>query len=130
MLSSLYRMVYGILAREGATATLTQLGATGTYDPTTSSYTPATPVTTPVKVVLLDYSATTSGLTTRDGCLIEDGDKQCYMDAKTNGVDLTVKPSPAGDTITVAGVVWRIMGVKEYNPSGSYTIMYDLLLRS
>jgi len=129
MLSSLYRMVYGILVREGTTATLTQLATSGVYDPSTSSYTPTVSVTTPVKVVLLDYSASQNGLSVNENTLIQQGDKQCYMDAKTNGVDLATKPSPAGDTITVAGQTYRILNVKEYNPSSSYTIMYDLLLR-
>lgn len=129
MLSNLYRMVYNILRREGTTATLTQLGATGTYDPTTSSYTPAASVTTTVKVVLLDYSITQSGTSVNENTLIQQGDKRCYMDAKVNGVDLATKPSPAGDTITVAGQTYRILNVKEYNPTGAYTIMYDLLLR-
>jgi len=129
MLNNLYRMVFSILRREGVTASLVQIGATGTYDPTTSSYTPSASVTTPVKVVLLDYSATQNGLSVNENTLIQIGDKQCYMDAKTNGVDLATKPSPAGDTITVAGQMWRIMNVKEYNPTGSYTIMFDCLLR-
>lgn len=129
MLSNLYRMIYNILKREGTTATLTQQGTTGTYDPTTSKYTPATPVTTTVKVVLLDYSITQSGTSVNENTLIQAGDKQAYLDAKINGVDLTTKPSPAGDTITVAGQTWRIMNVKEYNPTGSYTIMFDCLLR-
>lgn len=129
MLNDLYRMVYSMLRREGTSATLTQLGATGTYDPTTSSYTPAASVTTTVKVVLLDYSASQNGLSVNENTLIQQGDKQCYMDAKVNGVDLTTKPSPAGDTITVAGQTYRILNVKEYNPTGAYTILFDCLLR-
>lgn len=129
MLSNLYRMVYNILRREGTTATLTQLAASGTYDPTTSSYTPAASVTTSVKVVLLDYSASQNGTYVNENTLIQANDKQCYMDAKINGVDLATKPSPAGDTITAAGQTYRILNVKEYNPTGAYTIMYDLLLR-
>lgn len=129
MLSSLYRMVYNTIQREGTTATLTQQSTTGTYDPTTSSYTPGTPTTTTVKVVLLDYSATQNGLSVNKDTLIQVGDKQCYMDAKVNGVDLVKKPSPAGDTLTVNGETYRIMNCKEYSPTGAYTIMWDLLLR-
>ena len=129
MISNLYRMVHGIIQREGVTATLTQQGETGTYNTDTSSYTPATAVATTVKVVLIDYSASTSGLSVNDNTLIQIGDKQCYMDSKINGVDLATKPSPAGDTLTVNGIVYRIMNVKEYSPTGSYNIVYDLLLR-
>lgn len=129
MLNNLYRMVYSMLQREGTTATLTQQSTTGTYDPTTSSYTPGTPTTTTVKVVLLDYSASQNGTYVNENTLIQANDKQCYMDAKVNGVDLVKKPSPAGDTLTVNGETYRIMNCKEYNPTGSYTIMWDLLLR-
>ena len=129
MLSSLYRMVFGILQREGTTANLSQACSTGFYDTATSTYTPATPVVTTVKVALLDYSATQSGLSVNENTLIQAGDKNCYMDAKVNGVDLAKKPSPAGDTLTVNGETWRILNVKEYGPTGSYTIMFELLLR-
>lgn len=129
MLNNMYRMVRSILSREGTTATLTQQAQSGTYNPATGEYTVSTPTNKTVKVVLLDYSASQNGLSVSPNTLIQVGDKQCYLDGKTNGVDLTVKPSPAGDTLTVGGVTYRIMNVKEYNPSGSYTIMYDLLLR-
>lgn len=129
MLANMYRMVLNILSREGTTATLTQQAIGGTYNPATGAYTVATPTTTTVKVVLLDYSASQNGLSVSPNTLIQVGDKQCYMDAKTNGVDLTVKPSPAGDTLTVNGETWRVMNCKEYSPTGQFTIMYDLLLR-
>ena len=125
MLSSLYRMIYNILSREGTTATLTQAGATGSYNPATSTYTPATSVTTTVKVALLDYSATQSGLSVNENTLIQAGDKQAYVD----GNNLTTKISPAGDTLTIGTTVWRIMNVKEYNVNNSFSILYDLLLR-
>ncbi len=61
--------------------------------------------------------------------LIEANDKQCYMDAKaTNGTDISRAVS-AVDHLVIDGETWRVMNVKEYNPSGSYTIMYDLMLR-
>lgn len=122
-------MIFNILQREGTTATLTQAGTDGVYDPSTSTHTPSTSVVTTVKVALLDYSTQRAGLSVNDNTLIQIGDKQCYMDAKVSGVDLAKKPSPAGDTLTVGGVTYRIMNVKEYNPSSGYTIMYDLLLR-
>lgn len=125
MLSNLYRMVYGILKREGTTATLTQLGVGGVYDPTTSSYTPSASVVTTIKVALLDYSATTSGQSTYTNTVIQSGDKQAYCDGST----LATKISPAGDTLTIGTDVWRIVNVKEYNVNNSFSILYDLLLR-
>ena len=125
---SLYRTVYLMLQREGTTATLTQLSP-GTYDPATGTNTPDSSVVTTVQALFLDYSAMT-GSETRPGTIIERGDKQCYLNAKSSaGVDLATKPSPAGDTITINGVVWRIIDAKEINPTQSYTIMWDLLLR-
>lgn len=125
MLSSLYRMVRSILSREGTTATLTQLATTGTYNPAASTYVPAASVSTTVKCVLLDYSATQSGQSTYNNTIIQQGDKQAYVD----GNALATKISPAGDTLTVGSDVWRIVNVKEYNPSNSFSILYELTLR-
>jgi len=125
MQNNLYRMVHGILAREGMTASLTQLGVGGVYDPATSSYTPSASVVTPIRVALLDYSNIANGLTTHGNTLVESGDKQAYAD----GHSLTTKISPTGDTITIGTEVWRIMSVREYNVTTTFSILYDLLLR-
>lgn len=129
---NLYSIVKNILGREGQSATLVQQpkGTQGTYDVETGVFTGSAPVSTTVKVVVLDYALITNGKVVSNNTLIESNDKECYMDAKSSlGVDLASKPSPTGDTLVINGETWRIMNVKEVNPSGSYTVMYNLLLR-
>lgn len=125
MQQNLLRMVRSILAREGVDATLVQPSTTGVYNPATGAYTPATPATNTIRVALVDFGNITNGLTTHNGTLIEAGDKQAYAD----GHSLTTKISPTGDTLTIGTTTWRIMSVREYNVTGSYSILYDLLLR-
>lgn len=128
---NLYSIVKNVLGREGQPATLVQQAKGGsTYDPDTAENVPAAPTQSPVRVILLDYALITNGTVSRTNSLIEADDKECYMDAKDAlGNDLVDKPSPTGDTLIVGGVTWRIMNVKEVNPNGSYTVMYNLLLR-
>ena len=125
MLSNMYYMIHRILQREGANVSLVQQGSGGTYNPATGEYSVSTPVTTTVKAAFIDYSNVTNGLTTHMNTIVESGDKQAYIDGHT----LPSKISPAGDTIIVGTTVWRVMSVREYNLSGSFSILYDLLLR-
>ncbi len=129
--TNLYSVVKNVMAKGSQTATLVQeqKSTEGSYNPDTGEFTKATATSTTVRVVLIDYALTSNGLQTKSGTLIEANDKQCYMDAKaTNGTDISRAVS-AVDHLVIDGETWRVMNVKEYNPSGSYTIMYDLMLR-
>lgn len=133
--SDLYSVVSSVLSKTGFTATLVQESETGSvYNPLTGENTPPTAVSTNVRVVVMDYALTSNGLQTKIGTLIEANDKQCYMDVKsTAGVALTIPVSPNGDKLVIASGpfagTWRIMNVKQYNPSGNSAIAYDLQLR-
>lgn len=130
--TNLYKVVKTMMAATGKTATLIQepKGDEGTYDPATGTYTVGAATSTTVKVILHDYKLASSGLQTQFGTIIEAGDKQCYMDAKdSGGNDIARKPSPTTDSIIVDGVTWAVAAVQEYNPSGTYTIMYDIQLK-
>jgi hypothetical protein len=110
--------------REGKDAQIVQVGKDGTYDPTTGSYSD-TDVTTACRIIMFDFALLTNGVQTKAGTLIEANDKQVYMTAPL----LVGKPSATGDYLLINGKQWRIMLIKEYNPTTSQTIMYDLLVR-
>lgn len=101
----------------------------GVYDPATGVATPTT-VSTPVKVVLLDLTLQSSGLSVKYGTQILAGDKEAYVipPNKTGNAALGLI-QPTQDRLLVAGVSYNIITYKELNPSGTDPILYTLYLR-
>lgn len=125
-LNGLKRMADSLIVSEGQPVTVTFLSHTTTYDPTTGKNTPAASVAVSSYAIFLDYALESYSLTTSKGTLIEKDDKEVYLKSETT---YPRKPSPT-DTITDnSGVKWRIITVKEDNPSGSNTIKYTLQVR-
>lgn len=115
---------------------ITEFGTTGTYTSvTTGLYSPSTgtvastPVSQPMKVLLMDLTRPANGLSTKYGTEILAGDKECYAipPVKTGGTSLTV--DPVNDKLVVAGVTYTIVVFKEVNPSGVDPILYSFYLR-
>lgn len=131
--SDIFPSILENIKREGQTVTISLIDDTGVYDPDTSEVVLDDPVEHTTKAIFLDFAILANGLQTKGGGTIEMNDKQVYLlpiDTTTKEV-FSRKPSPAGDTITDAsGKVWRIVLIKEYNTSGSNTIMYDMLVRA
>ena len=120
-----------MMAKDGCDATLVQIDKSGgDYDVETGTNTPGTPVQTQVRIMLFDFALLSNGIQTKTGTLIEANDKECYMDVRyyTN-TNLASHPSPTGDYLIINGEQWAIKLVKEDNPSQSFTIKYNLLLR-
>lgn len=106
-----------LLRRFGNDATLTR-SASSSYDPATGTSTDSTYELT-VTASVFDYPKAYI-----DGTLILQGDKRAYVSAYN--VDA---PEPS-DTLTWNGVPYRIISVKDLNPAGSVSIMYELQLRT
>lgn len=115
-----------MIAQEGQNVTVGFVGQSGTYDPTTGKNVPAATVNVASKAIFLDYALESYSLINNKGTLIEKDDKEVYLSHQSG---FPRKPSPT-DTITDAsGVKWRIITVKEDNPSGVLTIKYTLQVR-
>ena len=129
---NLLRMATTILAREGQTCELRFKDLNGTYDPNTGTNVRLPDIVKIAKVAFLGYSSLSSGLFAKANSLIEDYNNVVYISAvDTTGNTYPRVPSPSGDVIVdAAGTEWRIVLVKEYNPSGSQTIMYEALVSS
>ena len=80
----------------------------GVYDPVAGSMTGGSSQTTTVYGITTSYGA---GITNRADSLILAGDKLAIIDA------VSVVPVP-GDTLTIAGEVWKIMAVDSVAPAG------------
>ena len=124
------RVVAEFMNEMGGTATLVVQDPNGLYDPTTSTYTATTTLYT-VKAILLDLTLRSNGLTTQPNTLIETGDKRCLiqpLNKTTTGLIMPVL-KPNKDKIIMGGVTYKIVTLKNYNPSAVNSILIDTILR-
>lgn len=125
MLSALQYMAQRMIDQEGQSCVVSFVDmGDDNYDPATGTNTAATPTEVTTKAVFLNVQA---GRTMFVNTLIEKEDQEVYL---STAVAFPRKPNGVGDYITDAnGTKWRILVVRDNNPSGSANIMYDMLVR-
>lgn len=97
---------------------------TAEYDPSTGTLT-ATSTQTTSYGILMDLTLQSNGASLKYGTMVQQGDKELYLQPPA-----TTTPVVQGQTkITVAGVVWSIVTMKEVNPTGVRPILYTLYVR-
>lgn len=104
--------------------------ATGDYNPATGT------VATlgdeiPVEGILMDLTLQSNGLSTKYGTLVEAGDKEFWMRPphKTDPLLDVVQIIPASDRLRIGSIVYKIVTLKELNPTGDDPILISLYLR-
>ena len=84
-----------------------------------------------VNAILLDYPTMGSGVKSNFGTLIEEGDKQCYIQPRSkdnsNYSDLNIKQNR--DRVIVNGVEWKIMNLKDTNSAMNDSLLLEMHLR-
>lgn len=107
-----------------------QQQTTGAYSPSTGTAA-TTVVDIAARGILLDLTLSGNGLTTKYGTSIVAGDKELYMQPieKTNLSSLALSPDPSEDRVVVAGITYKVVNMKEINPSGTNPIAYFLHVR-
>lgn len=103
-----------LLKQFGAPGVLSRV-TTGEYDPATGTA-PTTTETVMANAVVFDYDAKLI-----DGSVIQQGDKQCFMETKA------LAPQ-AVDTFDWGGMVHQVIAVKPLAPAGA-AVLYELQLR-
>ena len=126
ILDNLKKMSDQMIVSEGQTVTVNFIGQSGTYDPSTGKNAPAATVSVNSYAVFLDYALESYSLTTAKGSLIEKDDKEVYLQWQST---FPRKPSPTDFVVDKNNIRWRIITVKEDNPSGSCVIKYTLQVR-
>ena len=125
------RVVLNTMNLYGGSSTL-QIHTVGAYDPATSTNTNTVTEYT-VRTMLFDYTRPNDGINSQGGTLIQSGDKQLlmmpYNKTATGNAILTIQPNK--DTIKIGTDVWKIVSIKELNPSNvsGNAIYYDLQIR-
>ncbi len=126
ILDALKKMADKMIVREGSPVTVYFIGQSGTYDPTTGKNTPSVTLSVLSYACFLDYALESYSLTTAKGSLIERDDKEVYLKWEST---YPRKPAPTDYIVDKDGVKWRIITVKEDNPSHSCVIKYTLQVR-
>lgn len=128
MLSELASAAIELVTEFGGEGTYT-IKTAGSYDPATSGVTNIS-VSQPVKMVLLDLTLQSNGLSLKYGTEILAGDKEAYMlpPERTGGSALPAI-TPGKDKVTFGGVVYTVVTFKEINPAGTNPLVYFLYLR-
>ncbi len=93
------------------------------YDVSTSTAT-VTPVQHTVRAIIMDYVPKLEGV--GNGSLIQSGDKQVFMKPD----DAIPAPDPLINTLLINGVKYRIVTIKELNPSGTKVVLYEMYVRT
>lgn len=123
--SNLYTMMQSVMKKSGVAAKLIVDGDS-VYDPETAT---DNIVTTEydVRVIVMDFALISNGSLVQQGTLNVTADKQVYLDdTQADGSHLPFTIAPNGMRLRVGGITYRITVVKEYNPSTTERIMYDL----
>lgn len=85
----------------------------------------------PIEAILLDLTLQSNGLSTKFGTLVLAGDKELYV-RPTNKSD-PIRPSltidPSKDRVKVNGVEYKIVTMKEINPTATEPLVFDLYIR-
>ena len=100
------------------------------YDVTTSTNT-TTKVSYPTNGILLDFTHTNNGLSSKFGTEIVAGDKELYMlpPNKYDPMQLPIVIDTTQDQVVIGNLTYKCMVMKEVNPTGSNPILYNFLLR-
>lgn len=129
-MNQLNRTVAAMMARFGTDASITVAGATE-YDVETSqnvvSYRDY-----PVRAMFFDYIRKTEGEGEENNTLIKSGDKQVYVQPPQQaGQDPLPHLQANKDFITVQGTQYKIITVKQINPSLAVNdcILFELYIR-
>jgi hypothetical protein len=118
------RVVTNMMRRFGGPSTLIYKGESGEYDPSQSGP-QTTDVEFPVRTITFDYIQKVEGVGTKTGSMIQDGDKQVYMQPSAS----VPRPRPEIDKIVYKNTTYSIVSVKEMDVTGSTVILYELCIR-
>lgn len=122
ILDPIARTVMNMMRVRGGTSYL-QVKVPPVYDPATSTTTSGIEEYE-VRTIVFDYLPKFSGEITTDGTMIKAGDKQVFM----NPANI---PKPKrGDVVLLSGTKWTVVTVKDHNPSGSNSYLYELFVRT
>lgn len=125
-MDSFKRVVHNMLSRYGGTATVV-VSTQGTYDVNASQYT-TVQTSYPVMAVAFDLVLKNNGSKDMTDTLIQEGDKQIFIQPISNSNPLP-ELNPATDVVTMGGKSWKIVTIKDLNPTLADSVLLELFVR-
>lgn len=97
--------------------------ATGTVTNTTTEYT--------IQAIKMELPRPTNGAVSNSNSLVLEGDQVLYVRPveKAEYFATAFVANPTSDKVLIQGALWDVVSVKEYNPSASDNILYELYVR-
>lgn len=84
-----------------------------------------------VQAIKSDLVRPNEGVRGKSGTLIEGAELMLYVrptDKLTLFAD-AMRVNPTGDRVNINGVLWKVVTVKEYNPSSNDCILYEMYIK-
>lgn len=124
-----HNMVSEFMTEWGFTATFIHTASTTPNDLTGRATSEVVEI--PVQAIRMELIRPMEGSGNKTGTLIQDGDLVMYV-RPTEQVDkfaeaLSVKTST--DRFKIKGVTWKVVTVKQYDPSASDCVLYEFYIR-
>lgn len=120
-------MVVEFMNEFGTTATII-LHHTGTYDTSTGVYANGT-TNVSVKAILMDRTLRSDGDQNSANSLIQAGDKQCFIQPPEKNGGSVIQINTSSDLCLIGGTTYRIVTMKQINPSTTDNVLFELYLR-
>lgn len=110
--------------------TALHMRTTGAYDPALARVVEVAK-TTPMQAIMLDYTLQSNGLSAILGTDIKAGDKQLFVrpSHKSQPGTPPIEIDSTTDSFKIGSVIYKIVTVKEINPTGADAILYELQIR-
>lgn len=123
MLDDFHNTVLEFMRDYGTTAKLIK-EVVGEYDPSLGD-SPVTVTEIDVQAILMDLTLQSNGLSTKYQKLVEAGDKEAYI-RPNKDTPFTIGPE---DRLRVGGVEYKVVTMKEINPTTTDVVLFTLYLR-
>lgn len=121
------RMIVNMMRRYGGEAYIIKGSVDGVYDPDTSEFIPNPPQSFRVEVIIQDYPLRKDGVRIDGTSLIETADKMVYVRPYKFAPLPAINPST--DFLQVGNYLWKIVAVKEENPTLTESIVLILYIK-
>lgn len=121
------RVVSNMMVRYGTTAYLIIPSGSGVYNPDTSSITAPLAKSFKVNILMLDFPLRKDGIEATLDSEIQQADKMVYV--QPNKEVPLPRIDPTKDKMKIGNDTWKIVGMKEENPTLSDSIVLILYVK-
>lgn len=85
----------------------------------------------PIRAIKMEVFGNLSGSRTKAGTLISEADQMLYVQPTehTSQFSDPLYIDPTTDRVIIDGVKWKVVVVREYNPSANNCVLYELYIK-